>query len=813
MSRFSALYNTDDLCQSMQDVQPFVEQPPMSESQDVRFQPQEQRRSDKKKQWLLSRTNRKNNNEAVAVQRILSAISESQDVRRDARFQATGHPRPKQMAIEEKKTKELPIVPHIPKIIDLVKRNRVVFVSASTGSGKSTCVPPEIAKSDPNFKVLVVSPTVISCIRLKQTVQERHPGLVVGKACGGIVEYDERTQLAFATAGHVKLLLARTRSFEHFNVIVIDEAHVRSVEYEILTALCHYLYHSVDVKFVIMTATLDPAILDAWQNVETSFVIPKVEIDVVLFPITSSFETNDEDISTKMGMDNLQSRTLAKIIEQDKLQPAGHFLVFCPGQDMIDEMYDLLLTIHEQGKISAECKIFRAFSSLPNEELEIAFQQTIPSDFARSIILSTDVAETSVTIPGVVYVLDMGLQKQMNFGVLEQVRISYFSAIQRRGRTGRTGKGHVHRMYSENVLDHLDKVYPPALLRTHLYQPILELLVHKLSPFDVLVPFSDLPPSHIQTCIDRLVKNKLVYYYYLEEDEKHDGITNLRVSDEAVEIASLPIDLELGKVLYMVKRSDDPNLLTLVALVVSICQLESGGGASLIYFPRRAANESNWEYSQKIAEYRQIFRVFEVDSSCSLHTAVNVYVSFLQQVKHRGQAGAWCRDNGINNKTLSALTALLSRLDRFAKGNLVYWNREAISQVFARLVPFFFQVFGEERLYQRRGDKWFCHATDPQNELRCFMNTRGFHYDLPECGQALVINISQIQNSGENAHVFNNYFTIPRGRTSDKQRCMKKMFIKEEPVSEPHDQHWRIEPALQTPRNQTHVSSCAARCA
>ncbi len=681
--------------------------------------------------------------------------------------------RPKPLPTKKLPT-DLPIVAHMTHIVRLVKDNPITMICASTGSGKSSVIPPYLVQSNPDYNVLVISPTVISCVQLAKRVRSQYPDMKVETACGGKVLYNESTRLAFATSGHVKLLLARTHRFAHFNVVLFDEAHVRSVENEVLTAICHYLYLKLQhIKFLVMTATLDPGIIKAWQLLCTT-PIPKLQVDVVLFPIMETFEeTEDPDVHSKHGMECLQASSIEYLVKQNAIEPKGHFLVFCPGQEIIDEMYDSLM---QHPKLS-NCTIFRAFASLPFEELELAFNQHITNRPERAIILATDVAETSVTIPGVVLVLDMGLQKNMNFGVLEQVKVSKFSSIQRRGRTGRTGKGHVHRMYTQSTFDSLEMTYSPALLRTHIHQSILELIIFKLNPYDVLA-LADMDSHSVRTSITSLVKAELLSLPIKQHQEPAEGddekgeewkcgpkidILSYEVSKEAMHIASLPVRLELGSILYKISSWQDEYLQSLVKLVVSICEIESGGGASLIYLPKRQAWQTKEEYMELLDSFRLKHIEFELGSCCALNTSVNAVTSFLKQGNHR-QSGKWCMDHGLNNKVLAAITALLFRLDPKAAVKLL-----SAGGGFKHIIPIFKSSLGTDYIYElRQRDRWFHIQCFDMNNF-CLMNRRGFRYEDPECGKVLAINISSVQSAGRTLRFLTTTMPLAEDEQSDSE--------------------------------------------
>jgi len=307
-----------------------------------------------------------------------------------------------------------------------------VVVTAPTGTGKSTCVPVWCAEAG---RVLVVEPRRVACRSLARFVAQQRGG-AVGEWVGYAHRHEERlgpeTQIAYVTPG-VALRLLAEGEVGRYDVIIVDEFHERTVENDLVLALA---LDRAEQRLVVMSATL------AGEEVARYLGGEWLQAPGEMYPVTVEYE--GPTFSRRGGRSLLPTgwdldRRVAAALDRVEDRP-GDVLVFLPGKGEIQACYQLL-----QNRRSWE--VLRLHGELPPEEQDRAF--TVGT--RRRVILATNVAETSVTLPNIGVVIDSGLvrQKQYRQGreVLALGPIAWDSAEQRRGRAGRVRPGHCLRLW------------------------------------------------------------------------------------------------------------------------------------------------------------------------------------------------------------------------------------------------------------------------------------------------------------------------------------------------------------------------------
>lgn len=320
-----------------------------------------------------------------------------------------------------------------------------VVVTAPTGTGKSTRIPVWCAEAG---RVLVVEPRRVACRSLARFVAQQQ-GCPLGGWVGYVHRYEERisedTQVAYVTPG-VALRMLAERDVERFDVIIVDEFHERTVENDLVLALA---VDRAEQRLVVMSATL------AGQEVARYIGGEWLHVTGEMYPVTVEYESpagSTEPDSQRAGgrMERHRGRFLLPtgwdlgrrvVAALDRVEDRpGDVLVFLPGKGEIDVCYHLL-----QNRRGWE--VLRLHGQLPPEEQDRAFTEGT----RRRVILATNVAETSVTLPNIGVVIDSGLvrQKQYRRGreVLVLGPIAKDSAEQRRGRAGRVGPGYCLRLW------------------------------------------------------------------------------------------------------------------------------------------------------------------------------------------------------------------------------------------------------------------------------------------------------------------------------------------------------------------------------
>lgn len=366
----------------------------------------------------------------------------------------------------------LPITPHLATIVQQIQRAPVTLIEATPGSGKTTLVPLELLKHY-SGKILVLEPrrlaTKMAAARVASLLGEKS-----GETVGHIYRFEravgDQTRLIFLTEGTFLHYLRDNPGLEGVDVVVMDEFHERHLATDLAWGLFQKLLapRPRPPRLVIMSATLDESVLR--RHCPT---LEKIVITAPIHPLEIVYPPRDGEWAKRP----LERKVLWGI--QEAWKHAGDILVFLPGlgeikrveetlRQRVKEEDALILTLHGQES-SPEALIMR-----PQER--------------RKIILSSNVAESSLTIPGVAVVVDAGLQREAVFdrwsGISELVTgpCSQASSIQRAGRAARTGPGTCLRLFSEAEFQARPPYSTPEILKTDLSQVLLELGPWKISP-------------------------------------------------------------------------------------------------------------------------------------------------------------------------------------------------------------------------------------------------------------------------------------------------------------------------------------------
>lgn len=365
---------------------------------------------------------------------------------------------------------ELPIAAHADELIETLRRSPVTIVCGDTGSGKTTQLPKlaHLARPEARGMIGVTQPRRLAAIAMARRLAEE-----IGTPLGVAVGYQHRFERKTSAQTRFKLmtdgiLLAETRDdplFRRYSTLIVDEAHERSLNIDFLLGLLkRALPRRPDLRVVVSSATLD-----AERFADFFGGAPVVTIPGRLFPIETVWlpEEDAED-------DDLPRRVANAV---DLLGPeSGDILVFLPGERDIRECMAFL-----EGRRLPRTECLPLLASLPPGEQARAFR---PSQ-NRRIILATNVAETSVTIPGIRAVIDSGLARIKRYSAQRHVQtlrvepISQASARQRMGRCGRVGPGTCVRLYSQEDYARREAHTAPEIKRTALAGVILTMADHR----------------------------------------------------------------------------------------------------------------------------------------------------------------------------------------------------------------------------------------------------------------------------------------------------------------------------------------------
>ena len=346
----------------------------------------------------------------------------------------------------------LPIDPAIDDIRAALLRDRSVVVVAEPGAGKTTRVPPALLDAG---KAIVLQPRRAAARAIARRIADEQ-GWTVGREVGWQVRFERRfqpdTRLLIATEGILTARLQQDPLLSEFATIVLDEFHERSVHADLAIALARQaILARDDLRLVVMSATMDGERVAAFLDCETITVAGRA------YPVQVSYEP-DADVSDAVS--RLLDRT------------TGTVLCFQPGAREIERTISELT----DAQINRRALILPLHGTLPADRQDAALAGTGP---ARRIVVCTNIAETSVTVPGVTAVVDAGLEKlarydpELAIDSLRTERISQAAADQRAGRAGRTAPGAVVRLWS--ATDRLKAFREPELHRVDLSGVVLDI--------------------------------------------------------------------------------------------------------------------------------------------------------------------------------------------------------------------------------------------------------------------------------------------------------------------------------------------------
>jgi ATP-dependent helicase HrpB len=391
---------------------------------------------------------------------------------------------------------DLPIAADLPRII-AAARNGAVVVSAPPGSGKTTLVPPALLDdlSNRDEHVILVQPRRLAARAVARRIAQLR-GVELGGEVGYQVRFDHRatrqTRLLVVTTGVLLRRIVADVTLPDTAVVVLDEFHERTIESDLILGFLLRLQQTIrpELRIVVMSATLD---VDAVAKHLGG--CPIIRNEGRVFPVAIHYLPR---------RDQRPAHEMVKTILPTALRDTtAHVLVFLPGVGEILRCRDELSAMAARLDVD----LLTLYGDLPAEQQDLVLAHSL----RRKIILSTNVAETSLTIVGVTAVIDSGLARQMTvhpstgLPKLELVTISKASAEQRAGRAGRTTAGQCWRLWDAAAHRARPAAHPPEILRGDLAESLLQLLMCGERDCDAF-PWLDPPPSDALANARRLLQ-------------------------------------------------------------------------------------------------------------------------------------------------------------------------------------------------------------------------------------------------------------------------------------------------------------------
>ena len=389
--------------------------------------------------------------------------------------------------------KGLPIYHLKSQLVEAINQHQILVVIGETGSGKTTQMTQYLHEEGYHMKGKIgcTQPRRVAAMSVAKRVSEEF-GCRLGEDVGYTIRFEdcttENTKIKYMTEGMLLRECLIDPDLAQYSVIMLDEAHERTVQTDVLFGLMKKaILKKPDLKLIVTSATLDAAKFSTYFYEAPIFTIPGR-----MFPVEVFYAKEPES--------DYMDASLITVMQIHLTEPPGDVLLFLTGQEEIDTAAEILYERMKMlGDDIPELIILPVYSALPSEMQTRIFDPAPPG--SRKVVIATNIAETSLTIDGIFYVVDPGFVKQKVYNSkagldsLVVVPISQAQAKQRQGRAGRTGPGKCYRLYTERAYN--DEMLPtavPEIQRTNLASTILALKamgINDLLSFE----FMDPPPK------------------------------------------------------------------------------------------------------------------------------------------------------------------------------------------------------------------------------------------------------------------------------------------------------------------------------
>ena len=462
---------------------------------------------------------------------------------------------------------ELPVSQRKDEIAAAIRDHQVVIVAGETGSGKTTQLPKiclELGRGVTG-QIGHTQPRRIAA----RTAAERiasELGTELGTTVGYKVRFtdtsSDSTLVKVMTDGILLTEMRRDRRLLHYDTLIIDEAHERSLNIDfILGYLKQLLPRRPDLKVIITSATIDP---ERFREHFSEFGAPVIEVSGRTYPVEVRYRPlADPDDPAREPKDQVQG-ILDAVTELSAVGP-GDILVFLSGEREIRDTADAL-----DGQAGLEVLPLYARLSAAEQHRVFDRKQGQANHFSRRVVLATNVAETSLTVPGIMYVIDPGTARISRYSQRTKVQrlpiepISQASANQRKGRCGRTSDGVCIRLYSEEDYESRQEFTDPEILRTNLASVILQMAALDLGDMAEF-PFVEPPESRNIADGVRLLEELGAF-----SPGHGPGRGRTRLTGVGRSLSRLPVDPRLGRMILEAGRNGCAREVLIITAALSI---------------------------------------------------------------------------------------------------------------------------------------------------------------------------------------------------------------------------------------------------
>ncbi|MGZ3100029.1 ATP-dependent RNA helicase HrpA [Streptomyces sp. H72] len=542
---------------------------------------------------------------------------------------------------------QLPVSQKKDVIAEAIRDHQVVIVAGETGSGKTTQIPKICVELGRGVRGMIghTQPRRIAA----RTVAERVADELdtpLGEAVGWKVRFTDQvnpdaTFIKLMTDGILLAEIQTDRELRAYDTIIIDEAHERSLNIDFLLGyLAQLLPKRPDLKVVITSATIDP------ERFSRHFGdAPIIEVSGRTYPVEVRYRPLLEEDGDDADRDQITAITDA--VEELMAEGKGDILVFLSGEREIRDTADAL-----EKKKYRFTEVLPLYARLSHAEQHRVFQQHT----GRRIVLATNVAETSLTVPGIKYVIDPGFARISRYSHRTKVQrlpiepVSQASANQRKGRCGRTSDGICIRLYSEDDFEARPEFTDAEILRTNLASVILQMTAAGLGDIEKF-PFID-PPDH------RNIRDGVQLLQELGALDPAQKDVRKRLTDTGRKLAQLPVDPRLARMVLEADRNGCVREVMVIAAALSIQD------------PRERPSEKQAQADQQHARFK--------DETSDFLAFLNLWRYVREQQKERGSSSfrRMCKQEYLNFLRIREWQDIYTQLRTVAKQMGIHLNEE-----------------------------------------------------------------------------------------------------------------------------------------
>ncbi|MFI9754505.1 ATP-dependent RNA helicase HrpA [Streptomyces collinus] len=542
---------------------------------------------------------------------------------------------------------QLPVSQRKDAIADAIRDHQVVIVAGETGSGKTTQIPKICLELGRGVRGMIghTQPRRIAARTVAERVAEELD-TPLGGAVGWKVRFTDQvnqdaTFVKLMTDGILLAEIQTDRELRAYDTIIIDEAHERSLNIDFLLGyLAQLLPKRPDLKVVITSATIDP------ERFSRHFGdAPIIEVSGRTYPVEVRYRPLLEEDGDDADRDQITAITDA--VEELQKEGKGDILVFLSGEREIRDTADALTK-----KNYRFTEILPLYARLSHAEQHRVFQPHT----GRRIVLATNVAETSLTVPGIKYVIDPGFARISRYSHRTKVQrlpiepVSQASANQRKGRCGRTSDGICIRLYSEDDFAARPEFTDAEILRTNLASVILQMTAAGLGDIEKF-PFID-PPDH------RNIRDGVQLLQELNALDPAQKDPRKRLTETGRKLAQLPVDPRLAR---MVLEADKNGCVREVMVIAAALSIQD---------PRERPAEKQTQADQQHARFK--------DETSDFLAYLNLWRYVREQQKERGSSSfrRMCKQEYLNFLRIREWQDIYTQLRTVAKQMGIHLNED-----------------------------------------------------------------------------------------------------------------------------------------